>query len=890
VHELTHVFQFDIIPQSLVRRQAPLWMSEGQADYERGLWDPLDLMMVRDAAVSDTVPKMSKLEGYGNSSNPRLIYNLGHAVFEFIESRWGKEGVRQFMFSLRKSVIGGGGDAYQETFQLKPEDFDQQFDTYLKDRFKPFRDKERPADYGRNLAPDPEKGPFVNALTIEASPSGDLLAVATVNRRDGEIDLVLVSAKDGEVVRNLTPGFDKDRGYENISVPSQFITVPWMSWGPKGDLLAYFVRTEKSKTLVLENVLTRKIEQRIQMTSIDEPESPSISPDGRMVAFAGLRSAKGDIFTVDLGTGEIVNLTDDEFGNYAPTYSPDGTFIVYLARVSGNYKLFRVDLDTKKKTQLTFGTFDEGAAKFHENDELVFASTALDPAMQVEPEVARNGNIYNIWTLNLKTGALQQFTDALGGDLSPVVLGGQAGAPRIAFVSYYKGEYGLHVLEPKEPLKTAATADFGAPGPIIDFQAPLSHTLIGENKRKKGPFEKMFLDGAPPVNVGMTSGGDLFGGTALAFADVLGDKQFTMIASSVSQYRTLAFSYANLARRFQYAVQGYSQTLFYYGELGGILYDPIYNGIINRDLALATRTMRGGSFFGIYPMNRYTRLEFSAGLVNFEEAYADPGVQQVATDYQQQQFGRQIFNNGTLAPLGVDLVQETTVFREFGPLAGSTMRLSYNISPKVANFLSRQSVDVDARHYIRLGGTGLLALRARGFRSWGAYPDYVFFGGNSEMHGYQYLEFLGQNVFFGDAELRFPFIEAMATPIGILGGIRGVMFFNIGGGWFGDQNFKFWDTKPERYSASLPPNIDFNTGTITPVTTPPQTITGFRLRDSRASYGIGLETFAIGFPIHFDWSWRTLFNKQWEDALFAADGGSSKFRRPRFDVWIGYDF
>ena len=41
----------------------------------------------------------------------------------------------------------------------------------------------------------------------------------------------------------------------------------------------------------------------------------------------------------------------------------------------------------------------------------------------------------------------------------------------------------------------AATADFGAPGPIIDFQAPLSHTLIAENKRRKGAFEKLFLDG-----------------------------------------------------------------------------------------------------------------------------------------------------------------------------------------------------------------------------------------------------------------------------------------------------------------------------------------------------------------------------------------------------------
>ena len=38
-------------------------------------------------------------------------------------------------------------------------------------------------------------------------------------------------------------------------------------------------------------------------------------------------------------------------------------------------------------------------------------------------------------------------------------------------------------------------------------------------------------------------------------------------------------------------------------------------------------------------------------------------------------------------------------------------------------------------------------------------------------------------------------------------------------------------------------------------------IGGFRLVDGRASYGVGLETFALGFPIHFDWSWRTLLNK-----------------------------
>ena len=120
---------------------------------QTGYWKPLDLMTVRDAAIADIVPKMSDFEGV-QFADGRLLYNLGHAVFEFIESKWGKEGLRQFLFSLRKSVIGGGEGAYEEAFKLKPDEFDQQFEKYLKDRFKPFRDKERPADYGRDLAPE----------------------------------------------------------------------------------------------------------------------------------------------------------------------------------------------------------------------------------------------------------------------------------------------------------------------------------------------------------------------------------------------------------------------------------------------------------------------------------------------------------------------------------------------------------------------------------------------------------------------------------------------------------------------------------------------------------------------------------------------------------------
>jgi hypothetical protein len=77
-------------------------------------------------------------------------------------------------------------------------------------------------------------------------------------------------------------------------------------------------------------------------------------------------------------------------------------------------------------------------------------------------------------------------------------------------------------------------------------------------------------------------------------------------------------------------------------------------------------------------------------------------------------------------------------------------------------------------------------------------------------------------------------------------------------------------------------------------------VSGFRLQDGRASYGFGLETFALGFPIHFDWSWRTLFNEGWENVVYGCTSvdnrtgqcisSASDWRKPRFAVWIGYDF
>ncbi len=437
-----------------------------------------------------------------------------------------------------------------------------------------------------------------------------------------------------------------------------------------------------------------------------------------------------------------------------------------------------------------------------------------------------------------------------------------------------------------------ATADFGSPGPIIDFQAPLSHTLVADNVRKKKRFEKMYMEGRPSFTAGVTNSGDFFGGTEISLTDVLGDHRFDFTVGAIMQYTTFAGSYLNLSKRFQYAVQGIYQKTFYYGT-NPYYYDPYLQPYVSRDQAESTQAVMGGSVFGRYPLDAYRRVEVSGGLYHQSNSYNNQAYTDVTSQYPG--YGNPTMS-GMLMPLSASFVQETTVFREFGPLAGNTMRATLEYAPPGGSLMSRQTFDTDLRYYQRLAGTGVLAFRFRGFKSTGEYPAYLYFGGTSEMRGYDYYQFGGTNVMFGNVELRFPLIEAMLTPIGLLGGVRGVAFFDVGGGWFPGQDFTFATSSSETYQQQTgvvlypdgTPVLD-PSGNLIPIYDPPVTITGFRLKDARASYGIGVETFVLGLPMHFDWAWRTTFNQAWENAQLGATA-AAEWRKARFQFWIGYDW
>ena len=88
---------------------------------------------------------------------------------------------------------------------------------------------------------------------------------------------------------------------------------------------------------------------------------------------------------------------------------------------------------------------------------------------------------------------------------------------------------------------------------------------------------------------------------------------------------------------------------------------------IDRNTAEAVQSQRGATAFVIYPLNKYTRVEFSGGYMHLDEHYNDPALQALSQAYQIDQYGTPIFRNGNMLPYGVSLVRETTVFRRVRP-------------------------------------------------------------------------------------------------------------------------------------------------------------------------------------------------------------------------------
>ena len=151
-HELTHIFQYSIFYEGYLgralRSNPPAWIMEGMASYFGQDEDSFDRMVIRDAVVNNILPPIQAL-----SYPSFLSYRFGHAVFDFIEQEYGKEGLRNFIYEYRKVLLTNNIEkAVKEAFGFELDEFNRRFNRFLRRKYFPvLLEKKAPEDYGKEI-------------------------------------------------------------------------------------------------------------------------------------------------------------------------------------------------------------------------------------------------------------------------------------------------------------------------------------------------------------------------------------------------------------------------------------------------------------------------------------------------------------------------------------------------------------------------------------------------------------------------------------------------------------------------------------------------------------------------------------------------------------------
>ncbi len=151
--------------------------------------------------------------------------------------------------------------------------------------------------------------------------------------------------------------------------------------GGGSGLIAYSAQTEQSREIFTFNLVTNEVQQ---ITRDDHDDYvPVWSPDGQQIAYISGRNDQFDIFIIDIGTGVARNLTNYPKDDAYPSWSPDGSQILFHSNRNGNFDIFVTDANGSNLRQLTAADVPNLAPEWSPDGSQVSFTQAFDNRRQI---------------------------------------------------------------------------------------------------------------------------------------------------------------------------------------------------------------------------------------------------------------------------------------------------------------------------------------------------------------------------------------------------------------------------------------------------------------------------------------------------------------------------
>ena len=212
---------------------------------------------------------------------------------------------------------------------------------------------------GNHVTTSADPGVFIN---MDLSPDGNRVAVSQAKVEPGgqsSVDIWVAGLNQGtgstrltsEADRDFDPSWSPDGSYvayhgmpygggsvlyrqrSDGSAPREpldrGVTIKSPAWSPKGDALVYTKGDEKGGDIWRVPLTGDRKAIAIVQTAYDE-SSPSVSPDGRWIAYQSDKSGRSEVYVGPFPTGSKEHLISQR-GGRAPRWGWDGRELFFLA-------------------------------------------------------------------------------------------------------------------------------------------------------------------------------------------------------------------------------------------------------------------------------------------------------------------------------------------------------------------------------------------------------------------------------------------------------------------------------------------------------------------------------------------------------------------------------
>lgn len=816
-HELVHVFTYNKLARVLrdhrrpVDRLLPLWFTEGLAEYWSGEPDHQHEMIMRDAVASNFFVQLDDMDRIAGSY---VMYKEGEAFCRFVAETYGEERILDLIDNSWRDQ-----DFAKVIEFVLGEDFH-----YVSDRWwdwvrEQYLPKLEQADVPSLTAPPvAARGAFFKPV-VHTYPDGRREVISVANR--GGYTEVLATPV-GDELQPLARPEVLVQGGRSLDFEAFHLFESRMDVSDDG-LLAFVTKRGERDVIHLYDLRER---ERVEMLGFDEMVgiySPTISPDGRQVAFTGIsQGGFADLYLYDrdggiAGDGLLRQLTADAYDDRDADFSPDGLSLAFSSDRTAfagpgvpAFNLFRYDLTTDAISYITSGPQVDTAPRFSPDGErLAFISarreddgkfSAMDlwmadltpesplapPVVTASPGGGASGDE------SVATAGAPEADDAPT-DLPPEVEVRQlsqftsaaydpfwADDSTLVFASFEDFRFTIRSFDADsayaQPRQRLAVT---APPPTDAWEYP--RYASGDDQPARPYRQRYALDIAAGTFTTATTGDYNAGGATVAFSDMLGNDRFYVTAFSASPDGRGFLDGLNLA-----------VTRIHTGRRANIGYGvfrragPLYDRG-DPDLAEAIpgyQQIHGGLGIVSYPLSTFRRFDVSTSLgYSAKELLAlsdETGRRSLDT------LNTLVFTNG------MAIVHDNALYGLFGPVDGWRANAGVGYSTDLLqSALSYYTVSADVRHYARLS-------RDITFASWGLARANVgrrarfnLLGGSWTARGFPLLRIRAERILFTSQELRFPIVKApylIAPTLGALGvaGLNGAAFVDAAHAWNGD--------------------------------------------------------------------------------------------------------